>query len=255
MCCSPVTSVAFNFPSLPNILKSSLDSLSSSFIFPQSIFYILFLETACCKVINNPPVAKTNERLPVQSCTVPLGCCSQLLWETLPRQLQWPPSGSLASLTTPAQSLAGSFTRSGNTAFPHGSVLGLLLFSSVHSIWLIPPGPMTSTISSMAGSHMYVTNSDFSAPSSVSYCHGIFTWLPRKHLVHDLSRIEISCPLSPSSLPFRVLVSLSVYSSQNLWGDLTSASPMHPTRNFFLDFNESTFISYSIFFKIYFTEV
>lgn len=90
MCCSPVTSVAFTFPSLPNILKSSLDSLSSSFILLQSIFYVLFLETACCKVINNPPVAKTNERLPVQSCTVPLGCRPQLLRETLPRQLQCP---------------------------------------------------------------------------------------------------------------------------------------------------------------------
>ena len=63
MCCSPVTSIVCIFLSLPTILKSSLDSLS--FIFLQSIFYLLFLETAHCKVINNPPIAKTNDYLPV----------------------------------------------------------------------------------------------------------------------------------------------------------------------------------------------
>ena len=79
-----------HFPSLPTILKGSLDSLY--FVFLQSIFYLLLLETAHCKVINYPPIAETNDHLPVWFCTLALGCCSQLLWETVLRWLGWLPS-------------------------------------------------------------------------------------------------------------------------------------------------------------------
>ena len=79
-----------HFPSLPTKLKGSLDSLY--FVFLQSIFYLLLLETAHCKVINYPPIAETNDHLPVWFCTLALGCCSQLLWETVLRRLGWLPS-------------------------------------------------------------------------------------------------------------------------------------------------------------------
>lgn len=134
MCCSPVTSTVFIFLSLPTILKGSLDSLY--FVFLQSIFYLLFLETAHCKVINYPPIAETNHYLPVWFCTLPLGCCLQLLWETVLCRLQWLPALVLPLACRSCSALYRLSHQVWKRSFPRDCPQRLL-FSSVHSIRLI----------------------------------------------------------------------------------------------------------------------
>ena len=75
-------------------------------------------------------------------------------------------------------------------------------------------------------SHRYVINSDFSAPSNVSSCRGIFTWLPLRHLVRECA---CTCSVvSDSATPWTVVrqAPLSMgFSRQGYWSELPFPSP------------------------------
>ena len=203
LCCSPVTSIVLIFLSLPTVLKGSLDSLY--FIFLQSIFYLLLLETAHCKVISYPPIAETNDHLPVWFCTLALGCCSQLLRETVLRRLRWlPSSGSppclqlllgLASVVSPGlETQLPPWLSSAFSFFPLRILFG----------WSCRPRVGHGCVRCCDLSHtlcgwLSEVSKQLKLPSSkeVSSCHGISTWPPLRCLARACACACVhaqSCP-------------------------------------------------------------
>ena len=107
---------------------------------------------------------KSMNACPLRPCTLPLGWCSQLFWETLPAAGF---SDPLLLVLLLSWQLLLCLLLFFHQVFKHCFPPHLCPWPSLFpcaSYWMISSVSMASTITSVAGSHRYVTNSETSAP-------------------------------------------------------------------------------------------